>query len=214
MQPTPVFTPTPSPAELVRDATQIINVWNSLGPIMAVLGVCAIALIIVLLVTRDNTKGSATVLSVLANNNAQKDKDILDLKSQREQEHKQHIESMTMLAEQGRRANDLFEAMNNRGSERDKQQQRMVESQAQIAGDLKTMVTLGSAPVQEIRSKVNEIVGIVSTIDGRTADWNSILSVITPLLVELGALRQEAKKHSTQPIPAIDPPTNGEANPL
>lgn len=216
MQPTPIFTPTPSPAELTKQVGELVSIWNTLTPIMAVLFVVLVALGIVGLFLWINRNNSSTAINVIANSNAQKDKEIIELRAQREQDRKQNTENMTLLSQQFTRSNDLFEAMNNRGGERDKQQQRMVESQAQIASDLKVMVTSGSAPVQEIRTRVNEIVGIVSTIDGRTADWNGILSIITPLLIELGALRTEAKKHSTQPIPVIDPvpPANGEANPL
>lgn len=209
-------TPTPSPAEVVEKATQVIDAFQNLGPLMAVLGVAALALAFALLIAWINRSGTAAVVNVLASASTQKDKDIADLKAQRAQEHKEHLESISALHNQAVRTNDLFEAMNNRGLERDKQQQLLVETQGQIVTELEKMTSVGSVPVQEIRTHVREIKSIVDGIDVRTADWNGILAVITPLLVELGALRAEAKKHSTQPIPKIDMPAETptpEANP-
>jgi len=206
-------TPTPVPsAELVRQATQLIDVWHNLGPLMALLGVVVLALIIVLLNTRDNNKGNATVLSVLADNNIQKDKDIVDLKAQRDQENKQHLERMDALRAQAERANDLAAqgnailiAINDRGLERDAVQKQMAE-------DMHTIVNAGSVPVQEILQRVRTFTDVLTRIDTRTADWSAVVTVIQPLMLELGALRAEAKKHSTQPIPAIQPNQTDGAN--
>lgn len=212
---TPQPTSTPSPAEIVEQATRVLDTWDNLGPLMAVLGVAALALAFALFLAWSNRNSNSSVITTLVNTALQKDKDIADLKEQRKQEHDQHIESMKVLAEQSTRTNDLFDAMNNRGTERDKQQQRLVETQDKIATRFESLLTEGSKPVQEIQAKVTEILILANKIDGRTADWNSILNVITPLLVELGALRQEAKKHSTQPIPAIaDPAPKVETSPL
>lgn len=216
MQPTPIVTPTPSPAELVRDATQIIGIWNSLGPLMAVLGIVALAFAAILLIQWSNRNSSSTAIQVLAAANTQKEKELAKAEEQRDQDRKQYVESLTVLSEQSTRANDIgadtnkiLRAMNEGGLER-------AMMQKQLSDDFHTLISTGSAPVQEIRNKVNEIVTIVGTIDSRTADWNAILNLITPLLIELGALRAEAKKHSTQPIPIIDPvpPANGEVNSL
>ncbi len=202
----PSPTPEPPPAELIEQATRVIDIWNSLGPIMAVLAVAALALVVVIIISLSNRSSNATAISVLATTTQQKDREIEEQKRQREQDRHQHMESLSAIQAQAQRANDLFEAMNNRGMARDAQQQRMVEMQAQIVNDLKVIATTGSLPVQEIKAKVLEIVGIVTRIDTRTADWNAILETITPLLVELGTLRTEAKKHKTQPIPVIDIP--------
>jgi hypothetical protein len=213
----PSFTPTPSApsAELVKQAAEIVDIWNSLGPLMAILAVAALALFVVLLNSWINRNSSSTVLSVLASTNAQKDKDILDLKAQRDQENRHHNERMEVLRVQVERTNDLSEQANNilatinaHGVERD-------SIQKQVAEDIHTMVSSGSLPVQEILARVRTFTDVLTRIDTRTADWNAIMIVIQPLMLELGALRAEAKKHATQPIPAIEPlPTDGGMNPL
>lgn len=199
-----VITETPiPPAEVVEQATKVIDAFNSLGFGLAALFVIFIALAILALVIWSGRNSSSTAISVLANSSLQKDKDIADLKAQREQEHKQHIDAMAKLEIQGTRANDLSAeankiliAVNDRGKERD-------EAQSKLANDIHEMVNAGSKPVQEILSRVQIIAEGVARIDTRTADWSALLDVLTPLLVELGALRMEAKKHSTQPLPAI-----------
>jgi hypothetical protein len=205
--PTPTDTP---PDELLDKAERVIDIWNSLGPLMAILGVAALALIVIGLISYSSRNSSSTAIKVLEKISERQDKEIIVLQQQSTEDRGKYIESIKVVAEQSTRANDLFEAMNNRGGQRDLQQQRMVELQAQIAANQKTMIESGSEPVREIKAKVGEIKDIVTRIDTHTADWNGILQVITPLLVELGALRQEAKKHSTQPIPKMDIQTNGE----
>lgn len=199
-------TATPSPAEVVKQATEIINTWNDLTPLMAVLGVAALALVIVLLISWSNRSNNTAAITVLANANAQAQKDLADLKEQRRQEHEQHIESLSAIAAQGNRTNDIAEQGNkilqaqmDRGLERD-------ATQKQLADDFHALLNTGSKPVQEILARVQTIAEGVKMLDARTADWPDVLKVVTPLLIELGALKQEAKKHSTQPIPVIDVP--------
>lgn len=211
--PTPYPSATPSPAELVRDASQIITIWNQLGPLMAVLGLAALALIVVLLVTRNGVTSNSAAINLLVKANAQKDQELTDAREQRKQEHEQHIESLGTIAAQTNRSNDLIEqgntimkAINDRGQERD-------ATQKQLAEDFHALLTTGSAPVQEILSRVRTMTELLARIDLRTANWDVIAIAITPLITELSALRQEVKKHSTQPIPIITdppaPPING-----
>lgn len=213
--PTLSITPTPDPstAELARDATQIINTWNNLGPFMAVLGIVALALIIMLLSQRSNSNSQDKTMSVLTTTLAHRDAEIIELKNDAKAFQKLHIESLEAIAEQGNRSNDIsaeankiLKAQLERGNERD-------ASQKQLADDFHVMLTTGSIPVQEILTRVRSMMEVLTRIDTRTADWNAIVQTVTPLMIELGALRTEAKKHSTQPIPAIDPPNNGEATP-
>lgn len=208
--------PVPTPTEIASDelldkAERIISLWDNLGPVMALIGFATIAFIVIGVISYFNRNTSSTAIKVLEKVSdrldkeiERQDKEIVLLQQKSIEDRGKYIESIAVVAEQSQRANNLFEAMNNRGGQRDLQQQRLVESQAQIANDLKAMATAGSPPVQEIKTKVGEIVGIVTAIDKRTADWAGILDTITPLLIELGALRTEAKRHSTQPIPKID----------
>lgn len=198
------------PDEFLDKAERVIDIWNSIGPLMAILGVMALALIVVGAAAYFNRNSTSTAIKVLANITDRQDKEIAELKTQGSTDREKYIQSISVVAEQSTRANDLFEAMNNRGGQRDQQQQRLVESQAQIAADLKVMSTQGSQPVQDIKTKVGEILDLTNRIDSRTADWDGILTAISPLLVELGALRIEAKKHRTQPIPQIAPSPSGD----
>lgn len=207
-------TPTAPPAELIEQAVRVIDIWQTLGPLMAVLLVAAMAIAVVFANNWINRNSSSSAINVLSHSNTQKEKELEESKTQREQDRQQHVESIRILSEQSTRANDLWEAMNNRSGERDKQQQRMVEAQEKIASDLGVIINDGSTPVREIKTKVGEIVNIVTAIDSRTADWDGILQVITPLLIELGALRTEAKKHRTQPIAPITMPIENNTNGL
>lgn len=209
----PTPTSTPSPAELVRDATQIVNTWNSLGPVMALLAVVALAIGAILLVLWSSRNSNSAAITVLAQSNSDKEKELSDLKAQRAQENAQHQEIMLAVKEQMKRSNDIGQTanetlitVNNRGLDRD-------TVQKQLAEDVHTIVSAGSLPVQEILNRVRSMAEVISKIDARTADWSTVALAVTPLMIELGALRTEAKKHSTQPIPAIDPPANGTETP-
>lgn len=202
---TPTETPIP-PAEVVEQATKVIDAFNSLGFGLAALFVISIALALIGLVIWSGRNSNSTALSVLISSNAQKDKDLVDLKAQRDQENKQHLERMDALNLQLQRTNDLnaqsndiLIAVNTRGLERD-------VIQKQLSEDIHAIVTTGSLPVQEILSRVRDMADMLTRVDTRTADWNAIALTITPLMIELGTLKAEAKKHSTQPIPAIEVP--------
>lgn len=210
-------TSTPSPAEVaevIDKAEQVITIWNSMGPLMAVLLFGTLAMIVVLIVVYFNRGSSSTAITVLARHSDRQDKDIEDLKERNRVEHEQNNESLRIIGAQMERTNDLWEANNNQGGQRVLQQQRMLENQTQIAADLKTIATTGSPSVQHIKTKVDEVLEIATRLDDRTAPWDEIVKVLTPLLIELGVLRQKAKEHSTQPIPAVDtPPTMPEVKP-
>lgn len=207
------LTPTPSPTEealdgVVKQADQVLQSFKDLGLFMGILLIVALAFAAVLIVFWGSRNSVSSVLSILTQNNTSKDKEITDLKAQRDQEHQQHMELMEAVKAQFARGNDiqakqneLLIAINNRGQERD-------ETQAQMAENIQTMVNLGSRPVQDILAHVQRIADIVGRVDVRTADWDTVVKVITPLLTELASLRVEAKKKSTQPIPVIDPLPN------
>lgn len=204
-----VATPTPTPDELLDKVERVISIWDSLTPVMAILFFAVLALVVILVVVYFNRSNSST--AIIAQNKLidRQAIDIADLKTEIRSERTQYAETFKVISDQLTRGNDLWEANNTQAGQRVSQQQRLVDSQSQIAVDLKTIATVGSPTVQEIKTKVGEIVGIVTGIDARTADWDGILNTITPLLVELGALRTEAKRHKTQPIPMIDPTNNG-----
>ena len=203
----PIPTSTPSPAEVVKQATQIINTWNDLGPLMAVLLVAALALLIVLLISWGTRNTNATVITVLANLNTQKDKDIADLKAQREAEHEQFIASLGELHEQAIRQNDIqtkqAEILKTQ-TERDTARDLKTD---QLAADVKQWAERGGQHAQEILASAQRNAETLQRIDTRTTNWDTVVQIITPILQELQAVLLEAKKHSTKPIPAVE--TNG-----
>jgi len=213
---TPTPTPVPS-AELVRQAGEIVTIWNTLSPIMAVLFVAAIALGIVALMVWIGRGNSSTAINVIANANAQKDKEIAELKAQREQDRQQNTENTKLLAEQFTRANDLFEAMNDRGGERDKQQQRMVETQSKIADSFESLLKEGSAPLQKVAADVAVIMGTINGLDTRTMTWQLAIESIPQIRADfnerLDSLLKELAKRATKPIPAVIDPPSVEASP-
>lgn len=200
-----VATKTPTPDELIDKAERLISIWDSLGPLMAILLLMALAFLIIGAIVYFNRNNSSAAIDAQNKLIDRQEKDIAELKGEIRQERKQNIETFKIIGDQLTRGNDLWEASNIQAGQRVSQQQRIVDVTAQAAADLKTIATVGSAPVQEIRAKVIEIMGLVTRIDDRTANWDDILNTITPLLVELGELRTVAKKHKTQPIPTIDP---------
>lgn len=205
-----VATQTPVTDELLDKAERVIGIWDTLTPVMAILFFAVLALIVILAVVWFNRNNSSAAIEAQNKLFDRQEKDIAELKTEIRDERSKYFETFKVIGDQLTRGNDLWEAINTQTGQRVSQQQRLVESQAQIAVDLKNIATVGSPTVQAIQIKVSEIKDIVTHIDKRTADWPGILETITPLLTELGVLRQEAKKHSTQPIPAIDVPASGE----
>jgi hypothetical protein len=200
-----IETPTPTPDELIDKTARLLSIWDNLGPLMAILALMALAFLVIGIIAYFNRNNSSVAIEAQNKLIDRQEKDISELKQEIRQERKQNIETFKVISDQLTRGNDLWEASNTQAGQRVSQQQRIVDVTAQVASDLKMIATVGSVPVQEIKVKVNEIVGIVTHIDTRTADWNAILETVTPLLVELGTLRTEAKKHKTQPIPVINP---------
>lgn len=213
-----VTTATPSPAEtdeLLNKAERLIGIWDSLEPLMALFLLLAIAFVVIGVIAYFNRNNSSVAIAAQNKLFDRQESDIAELKKEIRDERKQHFETFKVIGDQLTRVNDLWEANNTQVGQRISQQQRLVESQAQIAIDLKNIATVGSPTVQAIAVRVDEIKTLVSMIDARTADWPGIVEVITPVLIELGILRQKAKEHSTQPIPAVDLPMNApETTPL
>lgn len=211
-------TPTPlSPAEtteLLDKVERVITVWDSIGPLMAILGLMALAFIVIGFLVYFNRNNSSAAIDAQNKLIDRQERDISELKTEIRDERSQYMETFKVIGDQLTRVNDLWEANNTQAGQRVSQQQRLVESQAQIVTDLKVIATVGSPTVQAIAVRVDEIKNLVSNIDARTADWPGILEIITPVLIELGVLRQKAKEHSTQPIPAVEiPATMPEAKP-
>jgi len=212
---TPTPTPVP-PAEVVEQAVRVIDVFQSLGPLMALLFVVALALAVVMVISYFNRGSTSTALTVVANAAAQKDKELAELKAQWGQDRQRHVESPSAIANQANRANDLFEAMNKRGIERDKQQQRMVENQDRIAASFDVLLHEGSAPLRVVANDVAAIMLKIGELDNRTSNWQAAMNDIPLIRADfnsrLDKLLAEMAKRSTKPIPQVQVPetTNGE----
>lgn len=203
------LTPTPPPevGEVVRQTEKVLNAFDNLGFGMAALFVITILSFVVLAIIWSNRNNNTVVISTLAAVNTQKDKDIADLKAQRAAEHQQHIESMTALHEQAIRQNDIQDKQAKilqTQTERDTARDQKTD---QIAADLKSLSERGGQHAQEILASAQRNAETLQRIDMRTASWDTIIQIVTPLLQELNALKFEANKHSTKPIPAVE--TNG-----
>lgn len=204
---TPTPTASPEVGELVQQTEKVLDAFNSLGFGMAALFVMTILSLVVLAVVWSNRNNSTIVISTLAAANTQKDKELADLKEQRRQEHEQHIESMSALHEQAIRQNDIQTEQAKilrTQTERDTARDAKTD---QIAADLRTLSERGGQHAQDILASAQRNAETLQRIDMRTSSWDTIIQVVTPLLQELQALRLEAKKHSTKPIPAVE--TNG-----
>lgn len=197
------LTATPSPAEVVRDATQIIDTWNSLGPLMAVLGLAGLALAIVLLISWFNRNTISSTVSVLTSTIAHRDAEIEELKSDAKEFRSMHIESLTAISDQATRSNDVLDAWNRRGIERDADQKLM-------AAALNTLVSDGSVPLRKLMNDVSVLMATINTIEPRTAQLTELAITIPALRTELNtkldAVMTEVMKRSTKPIPKIDMP--------
>lgn len=204
---TPTPTAAPEVGEVVRQTEKVLDAFNSLGFGMAALFVITVLSLVVLAIVWSNRNNSSVVISTLAAVNTQKDKDIADLKAQRAAEHEQHLESMSALHEQAIRQNDIQEKQAKilqTQTERDTARDAKTD---QIAADIRTLSERGGQHAQDILASAQRNAETLQRIDIRTSSWDSIVQVVTPLLQELQALRLEAKKHSTKPIPTVE--TNG-----
>lgn len=204
-------TPTPSPqvGELVQQTEKVLDAFNSLGFGMAALFVMTLLSLVVLAIVWSNRNNSALVISTLAAVNTQKEKDIADLKAQRAIDHEQHIESLGALHDQALRQNDIqAEQAKILKTQTERDVARDLKTD-QIAQDLKALSERGGQHAQEILSSAQRNAETLQRIDLRTASWDTIVQVVTPLLQELQALRVEAKRHSTKPIPVVEASENG-----
>src|SRR5574338_480507 len=122
--------PTQPPAEQIEQATRVINAFEQLGPLMALLFVVSLALIAIVMVLFASRSSNSSAINILAQSNADKAKEIIELREQHSDLRKQlveyqrlHNEGLIVIGAQSTRTNDLFEAMNNRSANRDLQQQ-------------------------------------------------------------------------------------------
>jgi hypothetical protein len=217
----PQLTSTPTPdaksVELVRQAGEIVSIWNTLTPVMAVLLVALVALGIVALVVWLGRGNSSAALNVIVKTNAEKEREIADLKAYQAKKDEQFVNGLMTIAEQSTRSNDLFEAMNNRGLERDKQQQRMVETQEKISTAFETLLHEGSTPLQKVASDVAAIMGTIAGMNTRTENWQTVMDSIPQIRADfnerLDSLFKELAKRSTKPIPVVAIDIQPEVNP-
>lgn len=192
-------TPTPeAETQVVRELSRAADSFNNMTYGMASLFVIMLVIGVVMVLVLANRNSLAQTYNLMTRVNAQKDEELTELR-------KIHGEALGKIDQQMQAANKLsaeankiLTAVNDRGSERD-------TVQTQLATDIHTLVSAGSKPVQTILERVQETAGKVALIDARTADWTTILQQITPLLAELVAVRQEAQKHITKPIPNVPP---------
>lgn len=206
-----LLTPTPTPSgevgEIAAQTERVIDSFNSLGFGMATMFVITILALVMLMLAWSGRNNSNTALTTLASVNQQKDKDITDLKAQRAAEHQQFMDSLSALHDQHIRLNDLQAQQNQilkTQTERDTARDAKTE---QIATEVRSLSERGGQHAAEILRSVQANADQLARIDMRTTSWDAVVQIVTPLLQELQALRLEAKKHSTKPIPAVD--TNG-----
>jgi len=202
--PTPFPTATPSPAEVARDVTQIMNVFNSLGPVMVILGALIIALVILLYNACNIAVSTNATVTVLTGTIARQDAEIVDLKIDAKEFRKLHIDSLTAISDQATRSNDVLDAWNKRGSERDADQKLM-------AAALNTLVQDGSVPLRKLMADVAGVASVINQLDMRTAHLPELALSIPALRAELNTkldlVMLEVTKRSTKPIPLVDPST-------
>lgn len=211
----PTTTPTASPVQVVEQAQQFVDTWNQLGPVMGLLFFGSLALIVIVLVVYSSRNSNAQAVSVLANANAAKERELTEFKQRLQQEHEQHIESLSAIHDQTRRTNDLFEQNIRRGSERDAQQAEMVQNQLRIANAFDNLLNNGSLPLQKVASDVANLMTAVNNIDTRTNGWQEIMASIPQWRIDfnkrLDDLMVELTKRATKPIPKMDVPPTGES---
>lgn len=216
---TPVFTPTPPPAEVVEQAVRVIDTWNQLGPIMGLLFVISLAFIAVILVLFSSRNSNNAAITTQANTIAAKDREINEMAAQREQDRKANAENARLLAEQFARSNDLWEVSNKQSENRNLQQQNLVNTQANIARAFDKLLSEGSQPLQKVAADVAQLLLLGGKIDTQTADLPQLLAAIPQLKADinerLDTMMRELEKRSTKPLPAVLPHemNGGEASP-
>lgn len=210
-------TPTTPPAEIIRDAVRVLDTFDNLGPLMALLFIVALALIVVVIVQFSTRNSTSSAINVLAQANADKSKEIVDLRAQLVEYQRLHVEGLSVIGTQASRTNDLFDAMNNRSANRDLQQQEMVATQGRIAASFDKLLNEGSAPLQQVARDVAKLLELVNSVDNRTNNWQKVIDGIPQIKQDiskrLDELMGELQKRSTKPIPIVDPANGVEANP-
>lgn len=207
---TQTATPTQQPAEIIRDAVRVIDVFDQLGPLMAVLFVVSLALVVIVLIQFAARNSSASAINVLSQANTDKSKEILDLRAQLVEYQRLHVEGLSVIGAQASRTNDLFDAMNNRSANRDLQQQEIVNTQGRIAASFDKLLSEGSAPLQQVARDVAALITLASTINSRQDNWDTMIASIPQIkqdiILQLNNLMAELQKRSTKPIPQIEQP--------
>lgn len=211
----PTTTPTQPPSVIIQQATEALDTWNQLGPIMGLLLVVALAVVAILVIAYFNRNSNAQALGVLVAANAEKEREVREFKERLEQEHAQHIESLSAIHAQTQRTNDLFEQNIKRGGERDAQQAEMLQNQLRIASAFENLLNNGSAPLQRVAADVAQLMIAVNNVDVRTMGWHEIMLSIPQWRIDvnkkLDELMVEVTKRATKPIPKVEIPPAGES---
>jgi hypothetical protein len=215
---TPVPTPTPvPPAELLKQAGEIVSVWNTLTPIMAVLLVALVALALVGLMLWISRNSNSQAINVLSNANAAKDREIEEMKKQRLQDREANAQNARILSDQFARSNDLWEANNKQAQNRGLQQQEMVATQGRIAASFEKLLSEGSIPLQKVATDVAQLLILAGSIDTKTGNITSAIEALgqikTDLNKRLDDIVAELNKRSTKPLPLVTPEMSTEAPP-
>lgn len=103
-------------AEVVEQAARVIDTFSSLGPFMAVLLVITLAFIVVLVVVWSTRSTSSTAVTVLAQVNADKINELVEMRRQRDEENKVERERHQQRHDQFML---MFAAINNKQVEGD-----------------------------------------------------------------------------------------------
>lgn len=197
-------TATPTAAPSANEYMAIIQAWQEMGLGMAlafVLGLLIILSIgVVFYIFRPRTQSeynaNETLRQTLISTVAEERKENSELKQKADEREEKNAENWATfsdasnrIADQMTRTNDLIEANNKRGQERD-------DTQVKLATAITTIVEEGSKPLRDIARVINEI-------NDRTTSWDQIIAIIPTLKSKLEALESDAEKHITKPIPAV-----------
>lgn len=213
--PSPILTPTPPSAQIIQQATEALDTWNQLGPIMGLLLVVGLAVIAILVIAYFNRNSASTAINVLAQNVATKDREIGELEKQREADREANRESLSAIHDQMIRSNDILEATKKLNDTRDARQADMLANQARIATAFETLLSQGSVPLQKVAADVALIMTTVIGIDSRTANVEEAVKILPQLKADfnkrLDELMAEITKRATQPVSAVIIPPAGES---
>ena len=202
-------TPAPSDADKLFDqGIKTLDRYNNLGSTMAILllltllVLAAIAVIIVVLRPKQQSSFNAVAASqkILLQTIEDERKEKAEIEAEKIEDKRKFIESLTVIGEQVTRSNDLFEAHEKRGQERD-------NTQVELSRAVTVLVQEGSKPLQKVMGDVSKLVTDISALDARTSRWQDVMDSIPSLRAEINAkldlLMQELSKRATKPIPLI-----------